>query len=284
MISNKNAMLTTMQVKYWSGYKHDKIASLRTIEDYNMEPGAGKFNKKLLPKDALKEIKNIVTQYKYFFTDNTLTYKALLGTRILPTKEFFAFQTETVKAQDNLAQAVENFINQYKAHKRVAKQMLGDLYNPDDYPSIEGIRTKFMITVNFFPVPEPQRFNPDVPTTLVDKLSSELATMSLDAKYDLVNRTEKVARTLMDTLANDQKRIFYSTVVLNVDKLSDQLDVLNYDNDPLLIELKQVVDDNILNIRMDYLRDSISYRSKVMAGTQKVIDIVEEINDAASDS
>jgi hypothetical protein len=283
MINNENSILAVLMVRYWAGFKHDKIASLQTITDNNMEAGAGKFNKKLLPKDALKAIKHVVTQFKYYFNDNTLTYKALLGTRILPSKEFMTFQKQVIKAQDDLEKAVQEFSICYAAHKTAAQSMLGSLYNDKDYPEISELREKFKITVNYFPVPEPQRFNDSVSSTQVDKLTAQINEMSLDAKYDLVNRTEKIARTLMDTLENDNKRIFYSTVVVNIDKLSNQLEMLNYDNDPLIMELKNVVDNNIVGIRMDYLRDSISYRGKVKAGAQKVIDIVDEINEAASD-
>jgi len=282
MITNENSVLTTLGVKYWSGYKHDKMASLQTIQDNNMEAGSGKFNKKLLPKDALKEISNIVQQFKYYFNDNTLIYPALLGTRILPTSEFMEFSKAIGEAQDNLAKAVSAFAKKYKANLAEAKQMLGGLYNPADYPNVDDLHDKFHINVNFLPVPEPGRFSGNVCSTSVNRLTDQLKDMSLDAKYDLVNRTEKVAKTLMDTLINDNKRIFRSTVIVNVDKLSNQLSALNYDNDPLIQELKEAVDDNILNIRMDYLRDSLSYRGKIMSATQKVLDLVDEINDAAT--
>jgi len=281
MIDNESCILTTLQVSFWAGYKHDKIASLQTINDNNMEAGAGKFNKKLLPKDALKAVKHVVTQFKYYFNDNTLIYKALLGTRILPSADFITFQKAVNKAQDDLESAVQDLRSCYNGHKQAAQTMLGSLYDDKDYPCIDDLCNKFTITVTYFPVPEPQRFNSSVSSTQVDKLTKQISDMSFEAKYDLVNRTEKIARTLMDTLENDNKRIFYSTVVRNIDKLSQQLEMLNYDNDPLIIELKDVVDTNILNIRMDYLRDAPSYRGKVKAGAQKVLDIVDEINDAA---
>lgn len=284
MINNDNSVLTTLAVKFWSGYKYDKSASLKTIEDNHMERGAGNFNKKLLPKFALKDIKDVITQFKYYFTENTLPYNALLGTRILPTSGFMEFQRTIIVSQNMLKKAVREFIDEYGTSKETAKQMLGDLYNINDYPDVDAVAKRFDIIVNFFPVPEANRFNTSITNTQVKRLNDQLESMSLEAKFDLVNRTEKIARALMHTLMNDGKRIYNSTVINNVNKLSEQLRTLNYDNDSLLIEVKEMVDNNILNIRIDYLKESPAYRTKVILKTQNVIDLVDEINESISDT
>lgn len=283
MINNDNSVLTTLSVKYWSGFKYDKGASLKTIEDNHMEKGAGNFNKKLLPKFVLHDIKNVITKFKYFFSENTLPYNALLGTRILPTSGFMDFNKEIVISQGLLKKAVSDFVKDYKDHQGMAKTMLGDLYNIADYPPLDKVAQRFAIIVNFFPVPEANSFNKNITNVQVQKLNDQLSTMSMDAKFDLVFRTEKVARVLMDTLMKGNKRIYASTVIHNVTKLSEQLESLNYDNDTLLAEIKKVVDDNILNMRIDYLKQSKSYRLKMIRQTQNVIDLIEEINESIPD-
>ena len=284
MINNDNSVLTTLAVKFWSGYKYDKSASLKTIEDNHMEQGSGNFNKKLLPKFALKDIKDVITQFKYYFTENTLPYNALLGTRILPTSGFMEFQRSIIVSQNMLKKAVREFEDEYAESKIIARQMLGDLYNDVDYPDVDQVAKRFAIIVNFFPVPEANRFNKSITNTQVKRLNDQMESMSLEAKFDLVNRTEKIARALMHTLMNDGKRIYNSTVINNVNKLSEQLRTLNYDNDSLLIEVKEMVDNNILNIRIDYLKESPAYRTKVILKTQNVIDLVDEINESISDT
>lgn len=284
MISNNNSVLTTLAVKFWSGYKYDKGASLKTIEDNHMEKGAGNFNKKLLPKFVLKDIKDIVTQFKYFFTENTLPYNALLGTRILPTASFIEFQKNVVISQNLLRKAVGDFVRDYDSNMNTARQTLGDLYNPADYPSKDRITDRFAIIVNFFPVPEAKNFNDSITNTQVKLLNEQLAIMSFEAKFDLINRTEKVAKTLLHTLKNGNKRIYNSTVIHNIDKLSKQLHDLNYDNDPLLIEVEQCVNDNLKNIRIDYLKDSPTYRKKIIKKTEIVIKLVDEINESITDA
>lgn len=279
MINNKNSVLTTLSVKYWSGFKYDKGASQRTIDDNHMEKGAGNFNKKLLPKFVLQDIKTVITQFKYFFNENTLPYDALLGTRILPTTGFMAFQKEVVHAQGLLKKAIHAFVDDYEENRKLAATMLGDLYNPADYPTKEVIASRFGINVDYLPVPEAEAFNDKITNVQVQRLNDQLTTMSLDAKYDLVARTEKVAATLMDTLKNDKKRIYNSTVIHNIDKLSEQLGTLNYDNDVLLVEIKECVDENIKNIRVDYLKESRTYRTKIIKQTQIVIDLIDSISE-----
>jgi hypothetical protein len=284
MINNSNSILVTLSVSFWSGYKHDKSASAKTIEEHHMEKGAGKFNKKLLPKFALKDIKDIITQFKYFFSENTLPYNALLGTRILPASGFIEFQKETSIQTGLLNTAVNKFVKEYEDNKDTAKQMLGDLYNPADYPEVEQVRKKFAIQVSYFPVPEPERFSSQITNKEILRLNEQLSEMSMEAKFDLINRTEKAALALLDTLQRPGKRVHKSTVNENITKLSGQLETLNYENDELIAEVKEVVDENILNIRVDDVKDSPTYRKKMIKKTQIVLDLINEINEAYDDS
>jgi len=281
MINNDNSVLTTLSVKYWSGFKYDKQASLKTIEDNAMAKGAGNFNKKLLPKHVLQDIKDIITQFKLYFNENTLPYNALLGTRILPTVSFMGFQKEIVRAQAALDKAVAAFVLDYVDNLARASEMLGKLYNIKDYPPTADVAKRFAISVDFIPVPEAERFSTGISNVQVQRLTKQIEDMSLQAKFDLVNRTERVAQSLLHTLESDGKRLYQSTVTDNITRLSNQLESLNYDNDPLLIQLKQIVDDNILNIRIDYLRDSPTYRKKYIEKTNTVINFVDEINESA---
>jgi len=280
MINNENSMLVTLSVKFWSGYKHDKSASMQTITEHKMEYGSGKFNKKLLPKFVLKPIKNVINEFKTFFADNTLPYNALLGTRILPSDGFMEFNRQVIVSQNKLNTVVQQFKNEYPTSIDQAKIMLGDLFSPTDYPDIDMIEKKFAIEVNYYPVPEADRFNKNITNTQVQKLNKQLETLSTQAKFDLVLRTEKAVLTLLDTLNRPEKRIYESTVIHNIDKISDQLERLNYENDPLLIEVKKCVDENIKGLRIDYLKESASYRTKTIAKAQTVLDLVREINES----
>lgn len=284
MINNDNSVLVTLSVSFWSGYKHDKGASRDTIEQHRMEKGAGKFNKKLLPKFALKDIKDIITRFKYFFSENTLPYNILLGTRILPTSGFIDFQKEVSIQTGLLNKAVREFTDEYQENKETARTMLGDLYNENDYPTVDIIKTKFSINVSYFPVPEPARFSASMTNVQVKKLSEQLDEMSVMAKFDLINRVEKACNSLMDTLVRADKRVHRSTVTDNISKLSEQLETLNYENDELIQEVKEVFDENILGIRVDDVKDSPTYRKKMIGKTQIVLDLINEINEGYDDA
>jgi hypothetical protein len=279
MITNENSVLTTLSVKFWSGYKYDKSASEKTLQDNLMEKGSGNFNKKLMPKFALKTIKDTVNECKYFFNENTLPYNALLGTRILPTNGYMDFQKQVTAFQVRLTKAIREFVDEYDENKRVAQQMLGKLYNEKDYPHITDIAGRFRIDVDYIPVPESSRFSAEISNTQVLKLNEQMEEMSIAAKYDLVERTEQVATSLLHTLKNDSKRIYYSTVIGNVNKLSEQLHNLNYDNDQVLIDIKTCVDDNIKGIRIDYLKESPTYREKKTRHCQNVLQLLEDLHD-----
>lgn len=284
MINNTNSVLVTLSVSFWSGYKHDKSASEETIEKNQMEKGAGRFNKKLLPKFAVKKIKDIITHFKTFFSENTLPYNLLLGTRILPTDGFMDFQKEVSITQGLLNTEVNAFIAQYDEYRRMAQKMLGSLYNEKDYPTIEELRNKFKIEITYFPVPEPARFNASIGNKQMQKLTAQLEEMSVLVKMDLVYRTEKVTLALLDTLEKEDKRVHKTTVTDNITKLSEQLGTLNYDNDPLIAEIKECVDENILGIRVDDVKDSPRFRAKMIEKANAVLTLVNEIIESHENS
>ena len=277
MINNTNSVLVRLHVSFWSGYRHDKVASKEAVEKHKMEKGSINSNKKLVSKMHLKAMKDVVTKFKTYFNDNTLPYNDLLATRILPTSQAIEFRKEVDIAQGLLNKTVSDFMDSYDEILEDARERLGTLFNMHDYPNKEDLPRKFAITVIMMPVPNPDQFNKAISNKEVQRLQQRLEDMSIMAKMDLIYRVEKVAATLLDTLEKPGKRIYKTTVQHNIDKVSHQLEELNYENDPLLQETKEFFDERLLGMRIEDVRDSPRYRKKMIGKVNEVLDFVNEI-------
>ena len=135
MISNENSILVRLKTSFWSAYKKDKQASAETARQYKMDKGTVSTNKKLLPKFVLKDINDTINNFKTYFQKNTLPYNLALSTRILPISSYFDFKQEEASVVATLRKQVQEFEDNYDKYVAEAQAKLGDLFNPQDYPS-----------------------------------------------------------------------------------------------------------------------------------------------------
>lgn len=274
MLSNENAVLATLTTKNWSGYKFDKRISEETQEKHHIEDNAGRFNKKLLKKEALKPMQRTLNDFKTYFRETTLPYTTLLGTRILPTTEFGDFTTVLRQHKDRLAKEMANFLNKWDDHVDEARRMLGTAFKEEDYPDRAKLSTVYFLDVFFQPIPNSADFNAALGNLPIQQLNQQIAEISQEAIIDLFDRIGTVLMALMDTINRPEKRIYHSTISGNIEKLLSHLDKLNFSKDKRLIHLRNEIARDLTSIDADYMRDSKTYRKKL---GEKVINIYNQI-------
>ncbi len=271
MITNENSLLVTLHVSQWGAYKKDKQATLDTEQKYGAEHGSVSTTKKLLPKMILKPIKNIITDYKTYFSDNTLPYNLLMGSRILPTENYFDFKAKQEETIHKLTDEVQVFKAGYDDAIAQARITLDDLFDINDYPKKEDLDHKFKITVDYSPIPEAKHFNENISNQVVADLNQHMANVSNSVVLDLISRAEKVVTNLHNILVTEAKRIFQSTTSGNIEKLINQMENLNYNNNTDIAALRQRIKEELSDIRIDYIKTSEVYREKLKTKTTQLL-------------
>ncbi len=199
------AMLVTLSVSCWTGRVQDKKVSAE-VEQTHGAIDAGRYNKLLVDKahmDPLVQFAGKVRQYHYKMTLPWLDN----GARLLPSALFLEYSTEIRKLKADYERVVDAFIQLYDPNLiQAARQRLGTMYDPEDYPPGADLRDKFGITVDIVPVPDGQDFRVDVGdaerTRISREISEAVAQRQAQAEMDAWQRCRSVVSTIQTRLSS----------------------------------------------------------------------------------
>lgn len=260
---NHKAMLMTLSISQWTARKHDKHASSE-IEKNHGAKNAGRFNKLLVDADALKPIASAANALREYHNKNTLPWTDD-GRRLLPSKLFMQYTQDMRKLKDTFNTRVREFVDGYPALVQAARQRLGTLYDPRDYPDVTKIALKFYVSIDPEPVPSASDFRVDVGETEMARVRQEIedAVRSRQEKavHDLFGRVREVVGIMHERLS-DPKAVFRDSLVDNVKSLHGLIPALNLTDDPLLIQLHKEMEP-LANVNPRTLRISTFKRREI---------------------
>src|SRR5215472_16369310 len=131
---SSKAMLCTVSISAWSGYKYDREVSEQIAEIHNAEKDSGRFNKRLVPRKELEEITKIIGRARRDHEFVTLPWSDN-GYRVLPAAAYMdhinAMRAQTAEfnaAVTRLAARFEVLVTN--------QSRLGTLFKIDDYPGM----------------------------------------------------------------------------------------------------------------------------------------------------
>ena len=270
MIQN-SAVLVDLNISVWTGRKMDKRVSEQVDASNNTKTRAGNYHKKLLAGtealDSLHKVVNAVRQWHY---ENTLPW-ADNGTRLLPMANFFDYKAMLGEYQRQFNEAAEDFYSQYDDLVTAAAFTLGDLFNADDYPSVESIRGKNSFKYVFSPVPDVGDFRVDIPNEYreeLQKISDERVTHAMKDAWD---RLHECLSRMSEKLSGTDKQIFRDSLVNNAVELCATLTKLNVTNDPKLEDARQKLERALVGIDAKELRKSEDTRKDVKARVDEIL-------------
>lgn len=234
----KKCMLAKLSISQWNLYKKDKNASVYVEKEFQANGKAGNFNKILTNNETLKKARTIATTARTYHYQFTLPWSDD-GSRILPSKKYFEY-TDKMRSFKNELEQVMSKID-YSEILNEAKQRLGNLFNPSDYP--DDIKFKFHMSVEIYPLPKASDFRVTLNKNEHEKIQKEIEenvkkkinNAHMDLYKRLIKNMERVVEKLSDTDA-----IFRDSLIRNICELCDTIPDLNLIDD---IDLKQLVDD-----------------------------------------
>lgn len=266
------AMLVTLSVSCWTGRVQDKKVSVE-VEQSHGATDAGRYNKLLVDKahmDPLMQFAGKVRQYHYKMTlpwmDN--------GARLLPSALFMEYSAEIRKLTAEYERVVDAFINLYDPTLiQAARQRLGTMYDPDDYPPGADLRGKFCITTDIVPVPDGQDFRVDVGdaerTRISRQISEGVAERQQRAELEAWNRCRLIVSTIQSRLSAPKPTIRES-LIANASELVRLLPGLNVGGNPKLQDVCDAISLKLI-VNPDVLRNSFSARKRVAEAAGQIL-------------
>ncbi|GEM_PF-295803 len=249
------AMLSSLNISQWSGWKFDPDESDAVTRRHNAGKKRARVNKSVVPRSELEEITQAVGRARrdhYFltlpWTDD--------GWRVLPAA---AYMDHVAKMNENRAAlfgAVDRLVARFEdvvRKQKEAPEELGTLFNIYDYPGMREengtvrfvspneLRDEFSFATDVKPITDPADFRVAINDAERERLKRRMAESvqaSLHAATrDLWQRLYNVVAHMSTRMAeynqapDDDKPKLYSSMVTNIVEIVDVLPKLNIASD-----------------------------------------------------
>jgi hypothetical protein len=269
---NTKALLVQLSISQWSARKHDKKVTKDVANTHNVTSSVGRYNKALLPmNDLLDRVHKKSGWIRTKYYQNTLPW-GIDGTMLLPTSNYIQFMNDFGKEKAEWQQLVDNFLNNYTSMVQDAARLLGPLYDPQDYPTLDSMRDKFKIDLAVFPVPTSD-FRVEVNDAAMDAIRQDVerrvkeseAAAIKDVWQRLFERVKNIADKLEDPNAQ-----FRDSLVDNVREICDLLPRLNFADDPQLNDMCDRVRSSLIK-NPDALRHNPAVRQSTAEQARDIV-------------
>jgi len=267
------ALLVQLSVSQWTARKYDKRATRQVAETFHNFVDQGRYNKALLPMNSLLDnVHKKTTHVREKFYKNTLPW-GIEGTMMLPSANYLSFMNDFRKEKGEWEYLVNEFVDNYDALKLDAERVLGELYDPADYPAASEVRRKFSMDMAVFPVPTAD-FRVSIGSDELTRIQQDVERRVTEAQQQALNevwqRLYDRVKHMAEKLA-DPKAIFRDSMVENAREICALLPRLNFTDDPNLESMRQAVEATLIK-HPDALRNDPDLRRDTAAEAKAIMD------------
>jgi len=284
---SRKATLVTVVESQWSGHKFDREITQETNARLKSKSDAGRWNKLVVPKEALAPVRSAFTAVGDLHRQMTSPWKDK-GPRILANLNYSKYTAAMREAIRNAEDEADKFALIYPKLVAEAPERMKDAYNPEDYPPVSEIRSKFKIVLDFDTLPDEADFRCDLDPEIeadiraeIEASSQRMETRMLDDTRERI--TEVVERMVKGLTEYGQeikgakrKRTFRDSLVDNVRELADLLPGFNLANDPTLAAITDRISKELCSEDGDELRKHKNARAAVQKSAESILDDVSK--------
>src|SRR5215469_5080579 len=274
------AMLSSLNISQWSGYKYDPDASEELVLSHGAEKDAARVNKRLVPRKELEEITQAVGRARRDHEFLTLPWTDD-GWRVLPAGTYFEHKDKMQQHKTDVLTAIGKLITRFESLVR-NQSRLGTLFRVEDYPGMrdengvlrflfpQELRDKFSFETNVRPLPDADDFRVNISDEERERLKRQIAD-SVQAALrsstrDLWQRLYQVVNHMSTRMAEynaaeeGKKPKLYKSMVTNIVEIVDVLPRLNIGGDEELDRMAESVRRSLL-VDTEELRNSETLRT-----------------------
>ena len=274
---SSSAMLVDLSISVWTARKLDKKVSEEVDSAKSTKTRAGNYHKNLLAGSGkLEDIGKVASAVRIWHYKQSSPWSDS-GTRLLPATLFINYKSELGQYEKMFYDAVEAFLVEYDDLVTKSAFQLGDLFNREDYPHVDKVRSKFGFYYSFSPVPESGDFRVDIGEQGMSELRSQYESAyksrietSMKDVWDRVYTSLNHISSKLDFTEGKQK--LFDSMVDNVVELTGLLKHLNITGDQRLENLRKDLESAMHGITCDDLRDSDALREHTKSKVDAMLD------------
>lgn len=300
-----STMVTTLNIGVWSDERNDRAATAQVTVSNNASDKAARVQKFLFGGNCaeLEAIKAITSEARRVHKSLTVPWgdggPRALANLAMPNhvKVMSHYEQEHAKAVDALVAVWNDLVID-------AQVSLGDMYDPNEYPTSEEVRSRFYFRCGYEPMPQSGNFLTDIADENV-----RVAVESCDRmnEFRIQNMLRDVFNNVFKMLGNMSERLdytdtgeteeyrtkpskanpngkvmtrkvgvkkFHDTLVSNALDAADLM-ALYIPNDPVVRDAKRKLDETLRNVTEDDLRGDGDLRKDVKRNVDDVLASLE---------
>lgn len=275
---SSSSMLVELSVCHWTGRKLDRRASKDVTATNNAASGVANVNKKLLGDCAeLTAVQKFTSNVRNIHYGMTMPWSDT-GLRLLPTAQYFKYNEAMTAVQDEFTQLVSKFLGAYDWEIMQSQAKLGDLFQRDDYPTLEALRSKFKFRLTYIPLPDAGDFRIDIANEAADEIkthyNSYYSTQLNNAMNDVWHRTYDTLKRMSERLDygdHEKKKVFRDSLVENVSEMVELLRVCNVTGSTQMSAMADKLDAALSGVTPDALREDAYLRNETKRAVDEAI-------------
>lgn len=276
---SSSAILVELSISVWTARRLDKTASRAVTATNNAATGVANVNKKLLGDCAeLDAVQKFAANARNLHYGMSMPWSDM-GMRLVPTTMYLSKYSKVMsELEQEFYRLVNIFLAAYQWEIGQAQVKLGDLFNPDEYPTTDAVRNKFRFQLHEMPVPDVGDFRLDVSNeamnALADKYKNYYTAQLNNAMGDLWQRTHTALTKMserLDYADGETKKVFRDSLVDNVVEMVELLDTFNITGDTQMSAMKARLEDTLRGVTPDALREDGYLRAETKRAVDDII-------------
>lgn len=281
----KGALLVSLTLNEFGNNKQDAKATAELVANNHLSDSrAARVWKTLLPKgSSLDDVKAALRFLRNFHYRNTHAY-IHDGPRILPTKNYAAYQKGIRQGKDMLESAVLNLVRDLDVLKEAAKLRLGGLYCEADYPTASDLKAAYGVKVTYSPMPASDTLldlglEPQEMVEMRAKLEREMNEAMLSANRKMWSELHDRLSTMLSQMLGERATVHEKTFE-GLKSLVDILPRMNLTGDAALESMAQRLANMLKALDGRQLRSDPELRQQVATEAKTVFGVMSSFMNA----
>jgi len=276
-----SGMIVNVEVNVWSATKQDRTISKEVTAAYKADDEAARVVKHLLAGDPTHKKLLNHRQMIYNWVKKR-TYDWAGSNRYLPISALEKFKSEFNQLEQEYTKLTDEFVAKYPDIVAGMAFKQGDMFNANEYPSSEEIRSKFRMKLFVHPVPE-NDFRVSIADDIKQELekhyaeaaSTKVEEIMRDASERLVEFIKRIAHACREVEQEGDTKVrkpkVYEGTIEGAKEMCGLLKDFNLTGDTRLEEMRQDLLATLNDVTAKDIRDSDATRSHVKSEMDKIM-------------
>jgi hypothetical protein len=281
-----SAVLVNAEVSVWSATKQDRVISNEVTTAKKADHSAGRYVKNLLADDPThKQLLNYRQTVYNWLRRSTYDWNGSL--RLLPVVNLPKFKAEFQQHEKSYFALRDEFLNRYPTIVSNMAFKQGDMFDRNEYPSVDQIKDKFRIRLYVAEVPQSdfrcsiaQDLADDLKTTYQKQVNDEIVPQVMaDIASQFMEVMESISHCCgvdeISTSTNGEvktkKRKIYETTVDKAKDLCETFRSFNLTNDEQLAKASASLEKVLSGVSAEDIRESDAVRESVKQGVDDIL-------------